>query len=367
MNELPRDTETSKLVRGRPRPPKIAQSASASGTPSATAGKEPPPRVQRFWKIAGTAFSVAILLLSVVVLVRTFSKVNYWDLRAAIQATNSQQIEFACLFTAMSYLALTGYDAIALRQLKLRVRYSTTALASFTSFSIAFTLGFPLISAGTVRYWIYSQAGLTAGKVASLTVIASVTFWLGMALIIGASLVVHPVNIAALDHLSAILNFLIGLGVLAALLSYLGWVGRGHRRTRIQGLKLELPGFWLTLGQVVLGVLDICSAASVLYVLLPTGHGMDFLSFAATYSFACLLGIASNVPGGIGAFEATMLNTVPAPSQEALLASLLLFRVFYYLLPFVLALALLGAHESMRHWNSLREEMSRSTDEDEGD
>jgi uncharacterized membrane protein YbhN (UPF0104 family) len=98
--------------------------------------------------------------------------------------------------------------------------------------------------------------------------------------------------------------------------------------------------------------------------LLPAGHGTDYLSFAATYVLACLLGIASNVPGGIGAFEATMLNSVRAPSPEALLASLLLFRVVYYLVPFVLALALLGAYESRRHWSSLRAAMSHPFDEE---
>ena len=353
MTQLLRDREKKTVLRDREPPPALE--------PVET-GRQI--RRRRLWKIAGMAFSLAILLLSVVVLVRTFATVNYWDLRAAIQATSSHQIALAFLFTATSYLALTGYDAIALRQLKLRVPYPTTALASFASFSIAFTLGFPLITAGTVRYWIYSQAGLSAAKVASLTVIASVTFWLGMVLIIGASFVARPAAIAEVDHLQAWINFLIGLGAVGALLAYLVWVARGHRRIRIQGLKLELPGLGLTLSQIVLGVADLCSAASVLYFLLPAGHGMDFLSFAATYVLACLLGIASNVPGGIGAFEATMLNSVPAPSPEALLASLLLFRVVYYLVPFVLALALLGAHESMRHWTSLREAMSHGTDEE---
>jgi uncharacterized membrane protein YbhN (UPF0104 family) len=322
-------------------------------------------RRRRLWKMAGMAFSFAILLLSVVVLVRTFATVNYWDLRAAIQATSSHQIALAFLCTATSYIALTGYDAVALRQLKLRVPYTTTALASFASFSVAFTLGFPLFTAGTVRYWIYSQARLSAAKVASLTVIASVSFWLGMVLIIGASFVARPAAIANVDHLRPWINFFIGLGAVGALVAYLTWVARGHRRMRIQGLKLELPGLGLTLSQIVLGVADLCSAAAVLYFLLPRGHGMDFLSFAATYVLACLLGIASNVPGGIGAFEATMLNSVPAPSPEALLASLLLFRVIYYLVPFVLALALLGAHESMRHWTSLREAMNHPTDEND--
>jgi hypothetical protein len=50
------------------------------------------------------------------------------------------------------------------------------------------------------------------------------------------------------------------------------------------------------------------------------------------------------------------LKTVPAESGP-LLASLLLFRAIYYLAPFILAMALLGAHEAGRRWRSLREAM----------
>ena len=60
----------------------------------------------------------------------------------------------------------------------------------------------------------------------------------------------------------------------------------------IQGVTLELPGFWLTLSQMLLGVCELCCAASCLYALLPKGHGADPITFAATYVFACLIGIA---------------------------------------------------------------------------
>ena len=91
--------------------------------------------------------------------------------------------------------------------------------------------------------------------------------------------------------------------------------------------------------------------------------GFAILAFAAIYVFACILGVASNAPGGIGVFEAAMLKAVPVASEEALLASLVLFRVIYYLVPFLFALALLGAHESFRRWNSLREAMRGSEEE----
>ena len=121
-------------------------------------------------------------------LMRTLAQVNYTELRAAIANTSAEQIALSVLFATISYLALTGYDALALKQLGEKVAYRTTALASFTSYAISFTLGFPLITGGTVRYWIYSRAGLRASKVASLTVIAGVTFWLGMGLVVGACL-----------------------------------------------------------------------------------------------------------------------------------------------------------------------------------
>jgi glycosyltransferase 2 family protein len=303
----------------------------------------------------GAFFSLAIASLAIFVLVRTLSHIDPGQLRAAIAATSNEQIIWATGLTALSFLALTGYDGLALRQLRLKVPYRTTALASFASYAVSFTLGFPLITAATIRYWIYSKAGLTASKVASLTVIAGVTFWLGMALVIGVALLFRAGTISNINHFDVHANMLIGAGVLAALVAYLVWVSLGHRRTRFRGFRLELPGFSVTLGQIALGVVDLCSASGVLFVLLPPNQALDFFTFTAVYVFGCVLGIASNSPGGLGVFEAAMLKAVPMPSQEVLLASLLMFRIVYYLVPFILALALLAANEGMRRWKGPRD------------
>lgn len=309
------------------------------------------------------AFSLAIAAFSIFVLVKAFSAVSFSALREGIAATSAEQVAAAALLTTVSYLALTGYDGLALRQLKARVRYKTTALASFTSYAISFTLGFPLITAGTIRYWIYSQAGLTASKVASLTVMAGVTFWFGNIFVLGAGLAFHSKAISAINHLYPFLNILMGLAILGAIFAYLIWVTLQRRQVSIKGFRLELPGPGLTLGQIALGVIDQCAAAGALYVLLPNHAQVDYFAFAATYVFACILGVASNAPGGIGVFEAAMLKAVPVSSEGALLASLVLFRVVYYLIPFLFALALLGAQEGFRRWTSLREAMRRSEEE----
>jgi hypothetical protein len=316
-------------------------------------------RRRKIWRGVGVAASIALFALALSVMAQTLSRISVYDLQAAIRATSAEQVALAVLFAVGSYLALTGYDAIVLRHLGEKVSYRVTALASFTSFAISFTLGFPLVTGGTVRYWIYSQHGVGPGNVARLTVIAGVSFWLGMGLVLGMGLLTQPEDIAKLNLLAPSLNRLLGVGVLASVLAYFVWVSSAPRQVKLQGFKLRLPGLGVTIGQTVLGVLDVCMGAGVLYVLLPAGHGVDYVSFAAVYSFACILGIASHAPGGIGVFDATMLKIMPAPSQEAMLASLLLYRIFYYVAPFVLALALLGANEASRRWRYLSEIVRR--------
>jgi uncharacterized membrane protein YbhN (UPF0104 family) len=313
----------------------------------------------------GLAFSLLIISFSAVIFVRTLVRIDPRQFKAAFAATGGDQITMAFGLSALSYLALTGYDGLALKHLKVHVPYRLTALASFTSYAVSFMLGFPLVTGGAVRFWIYGPAGLSAGKVASLTVVAGVTFWLGMGLIVGVGLIGDSEAIGGINHFSVLANQLIGFTVIGALLAYLVWVQRMGRRRKPIFLNFTLPGPVLTLAQMALGVVDVCAAAGALYVLLPKGHGLGFLTFSALYSFAAMLGIASHAPGGLGVFEATMLDAVGG-SSEQLLASLLLFRGIYYVAPFVLAMALLGAYEAARRWRSLREAMAAPGADDEG-
>ena len=322
-------------------------------------------RRNRTWlRRVGVAASVVIVAVSIFIFGRTLLTIDLAQFESAFRATSAGQILAAFGFAALSYLALTGYDALALRHLGARVPYPLTALASFTSYAISFTLGFPLVTGGAVRFWIYGPAGLSAGKIASLTVVAGITFWLGMALVLSAGFLFDASAIGEINHFALWVNHAIGLAVIAVLVAYLMWVTRLRRRGRGVVLHFRLPGPLLTIGQTALGVIDVCAASGALYALLPSGQNLGFLAFAALYSFAAMLGIASHSPGGLGVFEATMIKGVGG-SPDRLLASLLLFRVVYYIVPFVFALALLGAHEAARRWRSLSEAIEKAQLEDD--
>jgi uncharacterized membrane protein YbhN (UPF0104 family) len=308
--------------------------------------------------------SVLLFGASLVVLWHIVSGIDVNELKSAFTAASFRQIGLAILFTTISYSLLTCYDAIALRQLKLHIPYRTTALASFTSYAVSFTLGFPLLTAGTVRYWIYSSRGISAGRVASLTVIAGVTFWLGMALVLASSMIRQADEVASLIYTNIWINQLVGLAAAVLVVAYLVWVSIKRRAVKIQGWRLDLPGFRLTVAQMLIGAVDVCAGAAVLFVLLPGGHNISFETFVAIYIFAVMLGVASHAPGGLGVFEATILLALSSYPREPILGALLLYRLCYYLVPFVLALALLGAYEIRNRIQAMRDKFKPEEDEE---
>jgi glycosyltransferase 2 family protein len=342
----------------------------SSGAGGGTDLRDPTPSAiarRRSYAWLGTAASLLLFAASVAVLYRILHEVKVDDVRAAFANADRHQLFWAAGLTAVSYTLLTFYDMLALKQLGARFPYRTTALASFTSYAVSFTLGFPLITAGTVRYWIYSPRGLSAAKVASLTLIAGVTFLLGLGTVIGVGLIWQAEAISELNHLAISLNRLIGMCTLGVIVVYLVWVGVKKRAVRMQKWRLELPNFPVSLAQILLGVGDVCAAAGVLYALLPPGYDIPFQTFAAVYAFACVLGIASHAPGGLGVFEATMLLAFWRLPYEGMIGALLLFRLCYYLIPFSLALVLLGLFEITSRINAYRARVEREANAESSD
>jgi uncharacterized membrane protein YbhN (UPF0104 family) len=97
--------------------------------------------------------------------------------------------------------------------------------------------------------------------------------------------------------------------------------------------------------QIGIGILDLGSCALAMYMLLPAHPEIGFVTMAVVFVSATLLGFASHAPGGLGVFDAAMLVALWQFDKESVLAGLLLFRVLYYLIPFVLALTILGSRE----------------------
>jgi phosphatidylglycerol lysyltransferase len=303
---------------------------------------------------AAVAASV-IILLAALALGSTLQEVSWSDVRTALSGVTTRNLVAAGLFTAASYTALIGYDLLALWHLgERRVRLRTAAFASFVGHSFTYTLGFGILTGGAVRMRVYSSAGIEARRITAVVALCAATFWLGLLSLGGIALVAAPGAAAALDGLSSQINRIAGIAILCALAACLAWTWGGSRRIRLGGLQFDLPAVRTTALAIGLGAIDVTMAALCLFMLLPAGIELGFPAFAAVFVVATVLGVASHAPGGVGVFEAAMLVALPHVAVGELLGALLLFRLIYYVCPFVLALGLIAVDESVRRQPVLR-------------
>ncbi|MFZ5731410.1 MAG: UPF0104 family protein [Pseudomonadota bacterium] len=294
----------------------------------------------------GVLLSVTIIAVACYILFHMLRDIDVDDLWETLQATEAKSVLLAALFVAAGYFTLTFYDLFAVRAIgRTDVPYRTTALAAFTSYSIGHNVGASVFTGGAVRYRIYSAWGLNAIDVAKICFLAGLTFWLGNAAVLGLGIAYHPEAAASIDKLPIWLNRMFAFAILIGLVGYVIWVWMKPRNVGRGPWSVVLPGGPLTLLQIGIGIVDLGFCALAMYTLVPSEPYVDFITVAVIFVSATLLGFASHSPGGLGVFDAAMLVGLWQMDREELLAGMLLFRVLYYITPFVLSVMLLTFRE----------------------
>jgi len=298
------------------------------------------------WNRIGVVLSLCIIAAALAVLHRMLQGIDVDDVVDAIRGVEPSAVALAAIFVAAGYFTLTFYDLFALRTLGLKhVPYRIAALAGFTSYSVGHNVGATVFTGGAVRYRIYSANGLNAVDVAKVCFLAGLTFWLGNATVLGLGSLAEPEAASAIDQLPPLVNRALACAVLAVLTCYIVWVWRRPRLIGRGGWRVTLPSGPSTLVQIGIGIVDLACCALAMYVLLPAEPQIGFVTLAVIFVSATLLGFASHAPGGLGVFDAAMLIALWQFDKEDLLAGLLLFRLLYYIVPFALALLILGVRE----------------------
>jgi hypothetical protein len=298
------------------------------------------------WSWVGACLSVAIITAAAFVLYRNLRGIDAKEVLNAVRATEPRDIAVAAAFVAAGYFTLTFYDLFAVRAIgHSDIPYRINALAAFTSYSIGHNVGASVFTGGAVRYRIYSNWGLNAIDVAKICFLAGLTFWLGNAAVLGLGIAYHPEAASAINQLPPWMNRTVAVAIILALAGYVVWVWSQPRAVGRGPWTVVLPGGPLTLLQIGIGIVDLGFCALAMYVLVPDEPNLGFVVVAVIFVSATLLGFASHSPGGLGVFDAAMLVGLWQMDREDLLAGMLLFRLLYYIAPFVISVILLTFRE----------------------
>ena len=297
----------------------------------------------RPWLLAAVG---ALLLVFMAKALHGFlNEVRYEEVMKAVTATSDLDIVLAVLATALSYVILAGYDFSALGYAHARVPRGTVFITSFVAYALSNTIGLGPLTGGAIRTRMYTAAGLSPHQIAQVIVFNVAAFGLGIAAFGALGLLWGAREVAPLLNLPALLMQAMAAAALLALAVFL-WICT-QRRVLSLGARwtLRLPTPTLAVRQLVISAVELCASAAALWFLLPAGQ-ISPATFIVFYAIAIAAGIVSHVPGGVGVFEAVMLlATQNHMATDAMLGALLLNRGIYYVLPLVVATALLITYE----------------------
>ncbi len=283
-----------------------------------------------------------------------FEYAEVWSYLADLPFT---YVLLAIGLTALTFVVLAGYDALALRYVDVRLSTRRIAFSAFIGYAVSQAIGNPILTGGSVRYRLYSLWGLSPTELAKAILFAGASFWLGFCTLGALVFLFEPFAVAEVFDLP-MSTTLIGIFCLLPVVAYVGFSVSRKTPVTLWGWTVEVPPLWMLPIQIALAVGDLLLAASVVFVLLPPEVGVSFVHLVAVYLTALLAGLVSHVPGGLGVFEGIMLLLLtPEISPPTLLGALLAYRGVFHLLPLTLALTAFGTYELRRGVRQFTEEV----------
>jgi uncharacterized membrane protein YbhN (UPF0104 family) len=251
----------------------------------------------------------------------------------------------AGLSTLLAYAALAWYDRIALlhinRQRGISLLY--VAICSFVTYALSHNIGASVFSGGMVRFRAYTAKGLTPAEVAVLVGLCSFTFGFGTVLLLGLVLTYEPEILAPLSSLSESFAIgttagrWIGMALLAFCALYVVGAWRHLPPFKIGRFELVYPRMPIVARQLVAAPMELIGAAGIIYFALAH-EDVSFMLVLGAFLLSFSAGLLSQVPGGVGVMEAVFLAVMPQVPATSVFAALLIWRLFYLILPLILSL-----------------------------
>ncbi len=316
--------------------------------------------LKRWLRHAPPVLGVALLIGAIYVVQREFRHLKLKDIGVALDAIPATALVFSFVWTIMSYFILTFYDRLGTIYAGHKVSYGRVAFASFCAYALSHNLGFAAVSGAAVRYRLYAHWGLTPLQIGKTVAFCSLTFGLGGMVLGGAILFAEPKAIPFFgQHLPHLALYAVGTLLWTIVLAYVT-LSRVLGHIRVFGHAIELPGWRMAIVQVLLATVDVAVTATIFYALLPHAPGLTWLIFLGVYVASYTAGLAANLPGGIGVFDTAMLfGLEPYLSPPHIVGAILVFRLYYYVIPLFLAGSLFAGNEIVLRGGGLMRHLRR--------
>jgi uncharacterized membrane protein YbhN (UPF0104 family) len=310
--------------------------------------------VKKWLRHLPALLGVCLLFGAIYVVQKEFRNLKLEDIAVALEAIPNHALLMAFIWTVLAYGVLTFYDRLGTIYAGHKVSYGRVAFASFCAYALSHNLGFAAVSGAAVRYRLYAMWGLTPLQIAKVVAFCSLTFGLGGMVLGGSILFLEPDSVPFFgDKLPLIVMYLIGGAMFAIVIAYVS-IAKVIGTIRLFGHEVQLPGGRMAILQVLLATVDVAVTASIFYALLPHTPGLTWWRFLGVYLASYTAGLAASLPGGLGVFDtAILLGLSPYMEAPVVVGAIVVFRLFYYIIPLFLAGSMFAGNEILMRGSSL--------------
>lgn len=288
--------------------------------------------------LAAVAFSVWLLYHEL----RGLSLDELWD---SLVAISRRDWLLAVVATLFAYAALAGYDHLALLHLRRRVGWLYITVTSFTTYALAHNIGASVFSGSVVRYRAYTAKGLSGAEVGVLVAFCSFTFVLGTVILSGIVLITAPELSDRFIDVLPVEAWAAGVALLALVALYVLGSALQLKPLRIGSFSVHYPRLRVVARQLVIAPMELLAAAAIIYFVLPEEGNPGYVVVLGIFLISFSVALLSNAPGGIGVLELVFITGLSELDRADVLAALLVFRLLYLIVPFVVSLFVILAFE----------------------
>ncbi|MGB1927450.1 MAG: lysylphosphatidylglycerol synthase domain-containing protein [Rubripirellula sp.] len=293
--------------------------------------------------IAGPVLAAILFGLAVRLLIRESQNITWEDFKTGLTGVEPIYLGIAAFLVALNYGLLAGYDLLALRYVCRSLPLRRVALVSFLGYSLGNNLG-TLLAATPIRFRFYNRWGLSPRQIVVVITMLGLTFWSGLWFLGGAVLVAVPVELPD-DVPLPFGTRTLGVILLVLAFSYLFLCSIWRKPLPIGEMKLLPPEPGLMAAQASVAAVDLLISATTLYLVMPADSMVPFSLVLAAFLVAISVSLITQVPGGLGVLEVILLTLLRDTAGDSVLASVLIFRILYFVLPLFFGMLMLVGHE----------------------
>ena len=288
---------------------------------------------------------LVVLVPAIWVLIRFARDIDIADISRQLQDYSLERVLLAVGCSLLALILMGLYEARALREAGHPLGVLRPMLVTAIAAPIGHSVGLATLTSGAMRYRLYAPLGIPPSTIGTVIVYTALPYVLSLSLLLAFALIFGASQAARLLGLPVASVVALGMFGLAVNAGYVLLTALRRTPISLGRFTFRLPSLPFTLLQYAIGSLAIICLANILHLFLPPELPLSFPAHLGLYVLSLMGGNLSNVPAGLGVFDAALLLMLRDLPSGTVLAAIVAYRIVYELLQLVLALGLLALYE----------------------